>query len=156
MYALVVLWFFSLLSGILLSALSSGNAYHTFALTLFDSPAPFCLFLVCVLPVAITAIALQFPTLVPLYAIVILVGLSHSYTGTIVYFTQGSAAWLIRSMLLFSTGCSSVLMWWLILQSGAKRQFCKNLCLVGILICIVFVVDFFIVSPILRDLIMYF
>jgi hypothetical protein len=65
----------------------------------------------------------------------------------------GSSAWIIRPLLLFSSGCSSVLMWWLVLRGNAGRNYKKHICFAFFTSCLVYVLDLFLVSPFVGDLI---
>ena len=149
---LLSLWILSLIVGILLCNLSAMDADNSYCTSLFAAPTPLGLLLVYTLPIAAVSFALQLPISAPFYFVISLTGISFGFTGAMVYLVQGSAAWLLRPMLLFSGGCASVLMWWLILKPETRRRRFPKLRLVAILSCISFVVDLFIVSPLLDDL----
>lgn len=153
---LFALWLTGLLIGILLC--SSGSLDYSAVLqnAVVGRPSPIGLLLVCVLPVTLTVIALQSPLIVVLYPAVFLNAVSHSFCGTAIYIAQGSAAWLLRPMLLLPSCCAAVLIWWLILQSKSKYPNRNNARLAFIISGIVYIVDLFIVSPLIGDLSKYF
>ena len=153
---LFALWLTGLLIGILLC--SSGSLDHGAVLrsVVVGRPSPIGLLLVCVLPVALTVIALRSPLIAVLYPAVFLNAVSHSFCGSVIYIAQGSAAWLLRPMLLFPSCCATVLMWWLILQSESKYCNHKNTRFAFIASGIVYIVDLFVISPFIGDLSKYF
>lgn len=153
---LAALWTMSLLTGIVLCCLSRFDAFSEFRFLFSDDPAPLSLFLVCVFPVVLIAIALTASLFGLVCLTVTMSGVSHGFCGIMIYIAQGSAAWLLRPMLLFSASFVSVLMWWLILQNETSGRLRKNIRLAGVLSCVVFVIDLFIVSPIVGDLVKYF
>lgn len=153
---LFALWVTGLLVGILLCSFGSLDHGAVLRSVVVGRPSPIGLLLVCVLPVALTVIALQSPLIVVLYPAVFLNAVSHSFCGSAIYIAQGSAAWLLRPMLLFPSCCAAVLMWWLILQSESKYPNRKNTRLAFIISGIVYIVDLFVVSPLIGDLSKYF
>jgi len=153
---LATLWFTGLLFGILLCSLKSYDSVGILHRAVIDTPAPFALFLVCVLPVALTAIAVSLPLFGLIYPTVVLTAVSHGFSGTVIYIAQGSAAWLLRPLLLFSASCTSVLMWWLLLQDEPKRRLRKNVILAGVLSCVIFLIDLLVISPLVGELAKYF
>ena len=153
---MVALWTFSLLAGILLCALSSSDLVGLFRAACTASPAPAGRLLVCTLPIAVMAAALLSPLFVLSYLAVFLCGISHGFCGFAIYIAQGNAAWLLRPMLLFSAGCSSVLMWWLILQCQIRPRLHRNIRLSAVLSCVVYCIDSFVISPLIGDLSKYF
>ena len=153
---LATLWILGLLIGILLSCLAPYDFAEVFRLAFVSKPAPLQLLFVCVLPVAVAAIALSSSLFVFSYIAVFFCAVSHGFCGIAIYAMFGSAAWLLRPILLFSAGCSSVLMWWLFLQNETKSRLHSNIRIVGILSCLIFFIDLFIVSPFIGDLAKYF
>lgn len=153
---LTALWIMGLLIGIILCNRGSFDAVRMLSGMSLASPAPPCLFLVCFLPVVLIAIALTSPFFQISYLAVFLSAVSHGFCGTLVYMAQGSAAWLLRPLLLFSASCTSVLMWWLLLQSMNKGRLYRNIRLAGALACFIYLIDLFLVSPFVSDLVKYF
>ena len=151
-HPLTALWTFSLMAGILLCALSSSDLVSLFGAACITSPAPAGRLLVCILPIAVIAFALLSPLFAFSYLAVFLCGISHGFCGFAIYIAQGNAAWLLRPLLLFSPGCSYVLMWWLILQNQIRPHLCKNIRLSVVLSCVVCCFDTFIISPLIGDL----
>lgn len=153
---LAALWILGLLVGIILCSISSYDAAGMLYNAISTSPAPLGLFLVCVLPVVFTAIALTSPLFQLSYLVVFLSAVSHGFCGIMIYIAQGNVAWLLRPLLLFSASCTSVLMWWLLLQSKTKSYLHKNIRLAGVMSCFIYIVDLFLVSPFVGDLAKYF
>lgn len=154
--SLVILWALSLVAGILICALSAHDLDAVFRFAFTASPALPGKVLVCILPVAVTAVALLSPIYVLIYPVVFFSGISRGFCGCMIYMAQGNAAWLLRPILLFYAGCWSVLMWWLILQDHTGRPIHKHIRLASILSCITCIVDLFVVSPLIGDLSKYF
>lgn len=154
--SLVMLWTLGLLIGILLSCLASYDFTETFRLLFATEPGPLQLFFVCVLPVASVAITLSSSLYVFSYIAVFFCAVSHGFCGSAIYVMLGSSAWLLRPILLFSAGCTSVLMWWLLLQNETQSRFYRNIRIAGILSCLILFIDLFIVSPFIGDLAKYF
>lgn len=156
LYILAALWTFGLLAGVLLCNLGLNDSAGVLLGAALTAPSPLGLFLVCMLPVTLTAIALVSPLFVLAYIIVFLGAVSHGFCGIMIYMAQGSAAWLLRPMLLFSSSCISVLVWWLFLKSEMKGHLHRNIRLVCILAFFIYAIDLFIVSPFVDDLAKYF
>lgn len=153
---LVMVWALSLMAGILLCASASIDPYDTIQTTFSEPPSLVGRFFICVLPVASITAVLQSPLFVLSYLVVFLCGVSHGFCGFATYIALGDAAWLLQPLLLFSTGCSSVLMWWLISQGGAKSRIHKCIRPAVILCCVIYCIDLFVVSPLVADLSKYF
>ena len=153
---LAALWILGLLAGIILCSIGPYDAADILHSTVSVSPAPLSLFLICFLPVIFVAIALTSPFFLLSYFAVFLSAVSHGFCGIMIHVAQGSAAWLLRPLLLFSASCTSVLMWWLLLQSKNKSRLHRNIRLAGILSCLIYIVDLFLVSPFVGDLAKYF
>ena len=151
-----MLWMLSLLIGFLLCSQSPLDPVSAFQSVLSASSGPLGSLCVCVLPIVVMAIALLSPLFALSYLVVFLLGISHGYCGCMIYLAIGNASWLLRSLLLFSASCSSVLMWWLILQNETTHRLNKNIRFAGTLSCIFFVIDLLVISPIVGDLAKYF
>ncbi len=153
---LLALWFTGLLIGILLCNSRAFDCAAVLRCAVAEMPSPIGLLLVCLLPVALTAIAVCSPLIGILYLTVVLNAISHGFCGTVIYIALGSAAWLLRPMLLFTSCCTSALMWWLILQNEGQNRNRKNIRTAGIVSGIVFIVDLFVVSPLVDNVSKYF
>ena len=147
-----VLWVIGLLSGVLLCKHSSFDVSIIFFGAVNTDPLPLILFLICVLPATLSAFAFSC-SLFPIACLIVFsVALFQGFSGTLIYMSVGSAAWLLRPMLLFSASCTSVLMWWLLLQSKSGRLIYKNIRFAFVFSCITFLIDLFLVSPLVSDL----
>ena len=148
---LSLLWALSILSGIVLCIFCQHNL--TEALRSLSAISPLGLILVCSLPLAFTIVGLVLPLFPSICIAVILSGFAHGFCGILIYIALGSAAWILRPLLLFSASCTSVLMWWLILKRRVRYQ---ELRLTGVVFCLFYFLDLFVVSPFVGDLIKYF
>lgn len=150
---LATLWGIGLLVGVLMC---SHSPYVTTAVlygVICSKPSALSLLLVCILPVALSAIAtcsMLFPVT---YLLFFLSAVSHGFCGSAIFIAVGDAAWLLRPLLLFSGGCTSVLVWWLLFQSNTGRNIRKHICLAICLSCLVYITDLFLISPLISDLI---
>ena len=149
---LALLWVGGLLIGVLLCALAPYNAKNILYGALHTRPTLLSLLLVCVLPLLLTATAV-FTSLFPIaYALVLVSAIAHGFSGTAVYLAVGSAAWIVRPVLLFTASSTSVLMWWLVLQCKTRDRAYKSVCLALCLSCLIYIIDLFILSPFIGDL----
>lgn len=157
-YLLAALWGGGLLVGILLSPSRFFESATALLSALSVSPAPISLFLTIILPIAITAIAVSTPLFVLSYFSVFLIAICHGFCGITVFLTMSSSSWLLRPLILFSSSCISVLMWWLLLHNshGANKNCAAEICLAGFLSCVIYIIDLFVISPFLSDLAKYF
>lgn len=151
-YVLAILWVIGLLSGIILCSYSYCDFTGIFFGAVNVDPAPLALFLVCMLPVLLSAVAVSFSLFSITCLVVFAVAVFQGFSSMVVYIAVGSAAWLLRPILLFSASCSSVLMWWLLLQHKKGRRLHKSIHVVLISSSLTFVVDMFLVSPFVSDL----
>ena len=155
---LAVLWGTGLLVGILLSATCFRESTAVLRSALTVTTAPFLLFLTIALPVAVTAVALSTPLFTLSYPLVFFTAVCHGFCGILIYLAQGSSSWLLRPMILFSASCTSVLMWWLLIRNSKEKclSLGADIRLAGVLSCFIFVIDLFVISPLLTDLTKYF
>lgn len=152
-FVLVLLWSIGLLLGILLCGLSPYDIVDVLYGTFYAKPSMFSLFLASILPVLFAVASVHTSLYLISCPSVFLSALSHGFCGAAIYIAFGSAAWLLRPMVLFSAGCTSVLMWWLLFQRNTGRRMHKHICLALCLSCLVYIVDLFLVSPLVGDLI---
>ena len=149
---LALLWGGGLLAGILLCVVAPFDPKSTLYDVMCASPSLLSLFLVCVLPVLVTTVAVSTSLFSIVYVLVLLSAITHSFSGTAIYLAVGNAAWIVRPMLLFSAGGTSVLMWWLLLQRSAQYRGFKPACLALCLSCLIYILDLFLLSPFVGDL----
>lgn len=153
---LIVLWCLSLSAGIFLCTQSTCDLETLFVSLFAASPSFWCKLLVTTFSIGVAAVGFLLPGTVLYYLAVFLNGISYGFCGCAIYMAQGSAAWLLRMLILFPARFSSLLMWWFILQHRTAKDVSKCIRFVGVLICIAFVVDMFVVSPLLGDITNYF
>lgn len=152
-FFLVLLWDIGLVLGVLLCSLAPCDISDILFGAIYTKPSVFGLFLVCVLPVALTAISVRTSLFWFSYLTVFLSAVSRGFSGTAIYIAVGSASWLLRSLLLFSASCTSVLMWWLLLQADTGRHLRERMRLSLGLSCFVYIIELFFISPLVSDLV---
>ena len=153
---LFMLWFAGLTVGILMCKLCPDAFVSTMCNALHISPSPYGLLLAGILPVAVTAILLITSLYWLLYPMVFLRAVCLGFSAILIYIAQGSCAWLLRPMLLFSASCASVLMWWLLLTGNNKICLFRGIRFAAFLSCLMFIVDCFVIQPLFDDLSKYF
>ena len=153
---LAVLWLVGLFAGILLCCIRPDDSVDILRSAMLTSPSPMYLFLVDILPVAVIVISIITPFYGLAYFAVLLSAVCHGFSGVLIYISNGSSAWLLRPLLLFSASCASALIWWLLLISKKRRCLRRNIRFACFLSCLVFLADWFIISPLLGDLAKYF
>lgn len=149
---LALLWGGGLLAGTLLCAAAPFDAESILYGAMHAKPSLLGLFLVCVLPVLIAAVAISTSLFLVAYVLVLLIAILHGFSGTAIYLAVGNAAWIVRPMLLFAASCTSVLMWWLLLQRSARNRVFKPACLALGLSCLIYILNLFLLSPFIGDL----
>ena len=147
--------------GFVSSALILMDTSHIFCVDMFPSvlikPSMFHLTIVNLLPVIMTVFFLFiFPALC--YPLLFLYSFFRGYCGLFTCFLFGDSAWLIRKFLLFSSGLTSLYIWLLIFwyQKGRVTGVRRICCLSILAVFLITVIDFFVISPFLSDLIIYF
>lgn len=78
-----------------------------------------------------------------------------AYIAGLVGVSFGSAGWLIRLLLFFTDGWEILLLLWIWLRwiSGGARQAIREITFCGILCSVIWIIDYFVVSPFLGMLI---
>ena len=152
-FVLVLLWGVGLLFGVLLCTLVQYDTVDVLYGAMCTKPSILGLFLVCVLPVILSAMAVCSPLFPIAYVLIPLSAVSHGFCGMVTYMAVGSASWITRPILLFAASGTTVLMWWLLLQNNTGNRLRKRICLAICLSCLVYVIDLFFVSPFAGDLI---
>ncbi len=155
---LTALWLIGLLSGIGLAFVYSHSVPALFCGAISDVASPLAMVLIAALPVVVISVALRF-SLFPLCCLVMVTeAMCRGFTGIVTSLSVNSAAWVVRPMLLFTGGCVSVCLWWLIIRhcNGRALHFFRDVCLAMLLTAVAAVIDIFCVSPFLRDLSIYF
>ena len=151
-FLLVLLWGIGLVLGLLLCSLAPYNNSDIIFCAISTKPSAFGSFLICVLPVVFAAISVHASLFGLSCLAVFLNAVSRGFCGTAIFEAVGTAAWLLRPLLLFTTGCTSVLMWWILLQNNTKRRLQKRIFFALCLSCFVYIIELFFVSPLVGDL----
>ena len=151
-YLLALLWIAGLLTGILLCTLAPYDTVGIFYGVIGKKPSVLGLFFVSVLPVLLFTLAIRSPLIYLSALLMFFSAISHGFCGTAIYIAVGSASWLLRPMLLFSAGSTSVLIWWLLLQNNAVKRSIKNARFAICLSCLVYFIDLFFLSPLVGDI----
>lgn len=105
-----------------------------------------------VVPFVVSAVCLRYHVLILIYLTAFCKAMALGFCSCAVYRTYGSAAWLVRCLLLFpDTVCCTALLW-LWLSSGSERESRFHTVLCGIVIAVAGLVDYLVVSPFLAGL----
>lgn len=114
------------------------------------------LLLVLFFPLFISAIAISVPVF--LFPLSFIKALSYGFCFCSVMYAFGSAGWLFTMMLLFSDLCMSVLLNWLWCRHlfGNKYTLRRDMLYCSLAVVLIGLVDYFLVSPYLVDLLHYF
>ena len=153
---LIVLWVTGICFGICLSA------YNRTAITpeLQDSlvdPVPFYSPLTAAIPLLLVSILLLNGFKLGIYPVLFFWGVTLGFSAFFIYCVFGSCAWLLRIFLLFTTGCISVTVWWLILRHFHRKMpsFETDILLVAFFCFLLFAFERSLVSPYLQSIIKY-
>ncbi len=149
LFFLTVIWLLGILLGIAAAIFSEG-AYCAASLAVKVRPKLGFLYLFNGVPVAVlmALLVLQFDKL--LFAVMLLFGLFRGFCGMFTVLAFGSGGWLVRGLLLFSSGAVAVLMWWLIFSPvGRKSSILTTACVLTLYISAFTLFDFFVISPFL-------
>ncbi len=157
-YLLMLLWGVGLFTGVLL-ALSSADACAVMLKSaLLNQPSLLCLVPTVAFPVAIVVLSVYSGRFFLCYPLILLEAFCRGFCGMLVYCVFGSGAWLLRFLFLFSAGCGSVLMWWLLFRHCIYKwlDLAKDVRLAVVLALVFILVDILVISPFLIGLSMYF
>ena len=149
---LILTWCGGLLAGVLLCSHASYNYANIVYGAIHTCPSLPGQLVVCVLPVTVSALAVYLPLFPVAYILVLLSAVTHGFSGMAIFMAVGSAAWIVRPMLLVSSSCAFVLMWWLLLQRDAGSRTYKPVCLALCLSCLIGILYLFFISPFIGDL----
>lgn len=114
------------------------------------------LLLVLFFPLVISVIAISVPFF--LFPLSFIKALSYGFCFYSVMFAFGSAGWLFSMLLLFSDSCMSVLLNWLWCRHlfGKRHILGRDVLYCALAAVSIGLVDYFLVSPYLTDLLYYF
>ena len=149
---LAALWTLGILAGIALSVFSADHTGEVFWGAMAVQPSPLTLVLVCLIPIAFTTTAFLPSCAWLSYLSLTIFATFYGFCGMSVFLAVGNAAWLVRPMFLFVTGCTSVLIWRLVIQMHFKKRFHECIKSVLLLISLVVIFDLFFISPFIGDL----
>lgn len=150
-------WIFGMITGICLVDAYDFNADIVGSSLITVRPLPIATLLITTLPVLIVGLSLLRGNPVACFVAVALVAVCRGFCGFVIFLSFGSAAWLIRVLLLFSGTCASVLMWWLMLRStdSNHHRIKKHIIICVLSAFFVSAVDILVISPFLCELAMY-
>ena len=106
-------------------------------------------------PIAVTALSVYCNSYVLCYPLFLIEAMARAFSAAVVFSIAGHAAWLLRAVLLFSGISSSVVMWWMLLRPR-YATFAGTICTVAICTGLISSIDFFVISPFVRGLSIYF
>ena len=152
-FFLILLWGIGLVLGVMMCVLAPYDISDIFFGAINTKSSIFSLSLICILPVVFAALSVRMPFRVLSYLPVFLIAVSRGFCGTAIYIAVGHAAWLLRSLLLFSATCTSVLMWWILLQANTGSHINKQVRLSLCLSCLIYIIELFLISPLVGDLV---
>ncbi len=155
---LITLWCAGLLFGILLSASNLSLFTGFVRVAPSERPAFLVLLLRNCLPVVLLYIILLRSAFFLTYPLVFFDALSRGFCAMCTIGFVGSGAWLLRIMLLFSAGCVSILIWYLLFRclQCKKRFSLPNVFVISAFLILTTIFDYFCVSPFLLSLSNYF
>jgi len=154
----LIIWVFGILIGALLSACNSQLSVNVARMAMSNPPTFIGVLIVNVLPLAILVIMLSRRIVAPVYPLILLESLSRGFCGMSIINFLGNGAWVLRFLFLFSPGCVSALIWYLLFNytRGGEHRFFNDVCILSSLVFLVTVVDYFAISPFLVRLSKYF
>ena len=150
----LLLWCIAVIVGIL-TATQSETVAVPLLLSVVSSRASFVsLLMISEIPVLITYLAFNRSQTLLLCFLILLTGISKGFVGMLIYLVYGSGAWLLRFLLLFTSSCSELLIWWLLMKhhKQMKQCSCQNCTFVAILMCFVSAFDAFVILPFISGL----
>jgi len=153
-----ILWFAGLSFGICFAAFSPYDTSQILSVLASEGSSVFLVLLVAAFPVAVCAVSLWCSAFSLCYPLFFMEALCRGFCGILVFQAMGSGAWLIRALLLFSSGVASVIMWWLFLRHADKPTagFSKDVCISSAVTGVAAIVDIIWVSPFLSVFTKYF
>jgi len=157
LFLVSVIWILGLVVGICFANVYDYNPVSAEKLAVVSAFSPVSLFFIAVLPVALISLSLLYAPKICPCMVVAVEAVCRGYSSMLVVITFGNAAWLIRSLFLFSSILTSVLMWWLIFRYRYvnRYRFRKDIFISLFSAVIIAAVDIIIVAPFLRDLTLY-
>lgn len=148
-----VIWILGILLGVAV-VIFVGDTYTIVNSAVKLRPNLGMLYAVNALPVVVLVALFAVRSYGLICAMMFLYGLFRGFCGMCTVLAFGSSGWLVRCLLLFSSGFVSVLVWWLIFFSISHKS-----CSLKLIVCLALFVslltflDYFIISPFLIGII---
>ena len=155
---LITIWCVGLLLGIALSAANRPLFGDLLRVVVTKRPSFTALLFRNILPVVLLYVVLLHSGFYMIYPLIFIDALCRGFCAMCVIGFFGSSAWLLRSMVLFSTGCVSIIFWYMLfsfLQGTAKRS-AADMIVVAAIPMVATIIDYSFVSPYLLNLSKYF
>lgn len=148
-FVLAISWLVSIVSGILLAATFPVSLFSLMRTSLSGRVSIVGAFAVLIFPLFSSAVAIRFNRLRFIYLIATLKGICFGFSIFILLKLFGSAAWLVRWLILFSDACMSIPLFSFWIRhlrhphNGLRNDFicCLVLCI------LIGVVDYYVISP---------
>ena len=149
---LSVVWILSILLGAI-AVIFTSDLHMVIVSAIGMMPSPALLCIVNTFPGLLLIVLFAAQKFSLVFATMFLYGLFHGFCGMGIVLAYGSGSWLIRCLLLFSSGAVSVLLWWLILSCVHRR--CLSRLAFGYVLLSSFVsfFDYIVISPFLIGII---
>ncbi len=150
-------WIFGIVIGICLADAYAFSAGAVASALIAVRPSPIATLLITMLPVLMIGVSLWKASSIVCFATIAIDAVCRGYCSFMTFLSFGSAAWLVRGLVLFSGACTSVLMWWLLLRRGGTdpRRFKKDMVICILSAILISAVDILGISPFLSELAMY-
>jgi len=157
-FTALILWIVGLGFGITLASLAdSALSFSGFSFVTYPA-SPFCFLLVSFMPYFACVLALRLNRFFLIYPLFFVFAFSQAFSSMFLFYYIGNGAWVIRLLFLFSSGVSSVLMWWLTFRYcfTKKSSFSKDVFLTSNILLLACILDLMVVSPFVTNFLHYF
>ena len=149
---LSAVWMLSIILGVL-GVTFTGDLHMVFVSAIDMMPSLPLLYIINAFPGLLLIVLLATKKYSLVFATMFLYGLFRGFSGMGIILAYRSGGWLIRYLLLFSTGAVSVLLWWLILSCAYKRCIYRLAFGYALLTSLVTFFDYIVISPFLIGII---
>lgn len=155
---LVFLWLLGLIIGVLLSIKTCAADHQHLYTVPSIAPSFSGVFFAAVLPIMLCLIGIYTDCHLIIGVLILVESVCRGFCGFWMYLLFGSGGWLLRSIFMFLSSASIVLMWMILLSYITNSRFCffKITGIVMLALVLFVSVDFFLISPFLVRLSMYF
>ena len=133
----------------------AGDVHFTMMRRAVSCPVSIAGLVVMLLPFLFSAFAVYLSKTWLFLPFCFLKAFQFAYIAGLVGVSFGSAGWLIRLLLFFTDGWEILLLLWIWLRwiGGGARQAIREITFCGILCSVIWIIDYFVVSPFLGMLI---